>query len=211
MIVEGLRCIDCAKGMRMMEDDCVDLIVTDPPYVKEEWKKAYTALAKGASRILKPSGYLITYVGHYHLPEVMNILKKRGLIFYWQVCQLNSGSKPLMHHRNILVGYKPILVYQKPPINPTNKIFMDVVTGKQSKEYHPWEQSIHESLHLISRFATPGQLLVDPFTGSGTTILAAKLLGLRYVGFEINKDTFKTAMGRLTQVPLDLSYFEEEP
>lgn len=201
--------MDCKKGMKKITRESVDLIFTDPPYIKEEWEVAYTTLAEGAGRILKPGGYLITYCGHYYLPGVLDIIRSERLIYYWTVAQLNSGSKSLMHHRNILAGWKPILIFQKAPIDPTNKIFMDVITGRQSKDHHPWEQSIHEALHLISRFGAPGDLIVDPFTGSGTGLLAAKLLGYRWIGFEINPDTFRIAGERLTQKPLDLSSFNE--
>lgn len=214
-----LYLMDCREGMDRVTSESVDLIFTDPPYVKDQWEAAYTALAHGAVRILKPSGYLITYCGHYYLPGVIDILRYgnstgspskgwTGLKFYWLVSQLNSGAKSMMHHRNILAGFKPILIFQKPPVNPTNKIFMDVISGRQSKDHHPWEQSIHEALHLISRFGAPGDLMVDPFAGSGTSLLAAQLLGLRWYGFEIVPETHRTALSRLAQRPLDLSSFE---
>jgi site-specific DNA-methyltransferase (adenine-specific) len=43
----------------------------------------------------------------------------------------------------------------------------------------------------------PGQLVCDPFTGSGTTALACKQLGLNYVGWEINKTHYETALKRV--------------
>ena len=43
----------------------------------------------------------------------------------------------------------------------------------------------------------PGQLVCDPFTGSGTTALACKQLGLDFVGWEINKQHYETAIKRL--------------
>ena len=207
MIKDGIHLIDCKKGMRKIRAGTVDLICTDPPYIKDEWEAAYKNLAEGAGRILKPGGYLITYCGHYYLPGVLDILRTENLTFYWIVAQLNSGSKSLMHHRNIIAGYKPILIFQKNPVNPSNKIFMDVISGRQSKDHHPWEQSIHEALHLLTRFGSPGDLMVDPFLGSGTWCLAAQLIGIRHIGFEINPDTYRTAQERLTQRPLDLSSF----
>ncbi len=50
---------------------------------------------------------------------------------------------------------------------------------------------------------------MDPFTGSGTIPLAAKLLGLRYMGFEIDPDTHRVATGRMQQTPLDLFDYSE--
>ncbi len=207
--MSSFECVDCDVGMKSLKKESVDLIFTDPPYVKDQYEKAYTVLARHAKRILKPSGYLISYCGHYYLPDVHDIFRKVKLVYYWQVSQLNTGSLSLIHHRNILAGYKPILIYQKAPLNPTNKIFKDVIAGRHSKNYHAWEQSIQEALHLLSRFCKPGDKIVDPFTGSGTTLLAAKLLGLDYTGFEIDPYTYATACRRLEQQPLDLTQFIE--
>ena len=51
---------------------------------------------------------------------------------------------------------------------------------------------------------------LDPFLGSGTTALASKLLGLNYIGFEIDEIAFKSAQSRLQQKTLDLELFGVE-
>jgi len=79
----------------------------------------------------------------------------------------------------------------------------------RAKAFHPWQQSIHETLHLLSRLAQPGALVLDPFAGSGTNLIAAKLLGMTYYGYEIDPVTCQVARGRLTQRPLDLTTFQE--
>ena len=195
--------MDCEPGMELIGDNSVDLIFTDPPYVADLWEAAYTTLATHAQRILKPSGYLITYAGHYHLNLITKILDEK-LTFFWIVAQLNGGATALVMNRLAICAYKPILIYQKPPMMPCKKGFVDVIKGKRCKEFHPWQQDIHEALHLISRFTEPGDLIVDPFVGSGTTTLAAKLLGDQYIGFEVNPSTYKTALSRMRQSPIDL-------
>jgi len=47
-------------------------------------------------------------------------------------------------------------------------------------------------------------VVLDPFAGSGTNLLAAQLLGMEYIGFEIDPDIYDTARRRLAQRPLDL-------
>lgn len=201
--------MDCDQGMALLEEASVDLIFTDPPYIKEVWEEAYTTLAKHSARILKPSGFLIMYSGHYNLDKVIHIFQDSGLEYFWIVSQLNTMAKAIVRSRNAMASFKPILIYQKPPIRACPMIFMDVVAGKRSKKYHPWEQSIHEALFLISRFARPGDLVLDPFTGSGTSLLAAKLVGMNYIGFEIEEGTIEIARMRLSQEPLDLASFGE--
>jgi len=204
-------CCDCDQGMRKLKKESIDLIFTDPPYVKEQWEQAYTTLARHARRLLKPSGFLFTYAPQYHLSDIMNILGRRGgLKYYWIIPVLNKGqSTALVHPRNAICIHKPIVIYAKPPLKKARLVFCDVVSGRCQKAYHPWQQSIHDVLGIVSRFSYHGDVILDPFAGSGTTLLAAKLLELDYIGFEIDPATYEIALGRLEQQPLDLRQFCE--
>lgn len=199
--------IDCREGLLELDPESVDIIFTDPPYLKDMYEKAYCILADEAARVLRPGGWLITYAPQFHLHDVMNILSSQGLQYYWTVAQLNKQANVLIFSRNVMAMWKPILIFAKPPIGKPPHAFCDKISGKQMKRYHPWEQSIHEALGLLSRFAGPGELVVDPFMGSGTVPLAAKLLGLEYIGMELNPDTYKTAVHRMEQEPLNLATF----
>ena len=55
-------------------DNSVDLIFTDPPY-NEASLSVYADLAKLADRVLKPGGSLITYVGHYALFKINDLIQ----------------------------------------------------------------------------------------------------------------------------------------
>ena len=193
--------------MAALKDESVDIILTDPPYIKEVWEGAYITLALQGARILKPSGFLISYCGHINLDKIMRIMGDAGLAYYWLFCQGNHGAKCLVHSRNIIAGFKPIIVYQKAPIKPLNRVSLDVVTGKRSKTYHAWQQDIHEAIHLLRTFARPGDLVLDPFAGSGTTCLAAKALGMDYLGMEIDPGTHAVALGRMEQQPLTVESY----
>ncbi len=201
MTPDQIYCVDCRTGLAALADESVDIIFTDPPYLADLYAEAYGVLAEHAPRVLKPGGWLLTYAPQYHLPQIMQNLGE-GLEYYWIVAQL-------VYARYVMAMWKPILVYAKPPIERPPKAFCDMVSGKRQKRYHAWEQSIHEALHLLCRFARPGDLVVDPFAGSGTIPLAAKLLGLRYIGFEIDPDTHRVATDRMQQTPLDLFDYSE--
>ena len=192
-----------------MKPGSVDVIFTDPPYVKDLYMDAYRILARHADRLLVPGGYLVTYCPQYHLPRILHILEKSGLEYFWLCAQLNTGAKTIVWSRYAMCGWKPVVVYQKPPVSPADHIFLDVLKGVRAKAFHPWQQSIHETLHLLSRLAKPGALVLDPFAGSGTNLIAAKLLGMNYCGYEIDPVTCQTARGRLTRRPLDLTTFQE--
>jgi site-specific DNA-methyltransferase (adenine-specific) len=203
--------IDCRAGLAALADESVDVIFTDPPYLADLYAEAYGVLAEHAPRVLKPGGWVLTYAPQYHLPQIMQMLAE-GLDYYWIVAQRNQqNANAVVYARHVMAMWKPILVYAKPPVERPPKAFCDMVSGKRQKRYHPWEQSIHEALHLLCRFTRPGDLVVDPFAGSGTIPLAAKLLGLRYMGFEIDPATCLIAMRRMEQTPLDLFDYIDTP
>ena len=76
----SLTNIDCAIGMAGLPDESIDVIFTDPPYVGDQYEAAYQVLADHAARLLKPSGFLVTYAGQYHLDRVMQILGGGGAL-----------------------------------------------------------------------------------------------------------------------------------
>jgi len=182
--MSSFKNIDCDEGMTTLKADSVDIILTDPPYSSEEFEEAYHILSKHAPRVLRPSGFLVTSAGQYHLPVIMRELSQ-GLEWFWICSQINRGSKTIIWSRHTMCGFKPILVYQKPPVKPPNKLFIDTVQGTKLKRYPPWEQSIDDSIHFLSSLAEPGAVVLDPFAGSGTTLLAAKLLGMEYIGLRL--------------------------
>jgi DNA modification methylase len=58
--------------------------------------------------------------------------------------------------------------------------------------------------YLITLGSRKGDIILDPFIGSGTTAIAAKMLGRKYVGIEKNPEYIKIARKRIKNVPLRL-------
>lgn len=207
--------MDCKRGMKEIDPESVDAIFTDPPYVSALWENAYTVLARGAMRVLKPGGWCITYQPQRHFFEVGDIMRQPGLQCYWgPVPVINGGQTAMVHDRNVICLHKPIVIYQKPletlKLRVSPKTFTDVIRGLRQKAYHAWQQDIHDPISLLSRLCQKGDLILDPFAGSGTTLIAAKAMEMRYIGFETNEQTFKAAQGRLQQEPIFISKATEE-
>jgi len=176
----------------------IDAIITDPPYSKE-YLKDWKDLSLIAKKVLKPSGFLITYSGILNLNEVFKIFDK-NLIYYWQFIILHTGVKQLINPRNIFCGYKPILVYQKEPFKRINNQIGDIIEGAgREKEEHPWQQAEEEIKVLIKNFTKPNDLILDPFAGGGTIPVACHKLKRKVIAIDDKKENIKTIETRLKE------------
>jgi DNA modification methylase len=103
-----------------------------------------------------------------------------GLRYFWQlVAAFPGGPCTRIAVRSIFQAYKPVLVFQKPPLRPAPEWGPDLIAvpvRDQDKPLHPWQQSETLFRKLVERFTHPGDLVVDPFAGSGTTLRAALAL-----------------------------------
>jgi site-specific DNA-methyltransferase (adenine-specific) len=72
-----------------------------------------------------------------------------------------------------------------------------------SKEWHAWGQPLAQAAALIDFLTDPQDLVIDPFVGGGTVLRAAKDLGRRAIGIEVDEATCATAVRRLAQEVFD--------
>ena len=178
-----------------IKNNTVDFIITDPPYSKSALK-LYKPLGLFAMRTLKPSGSLIVMTGQTYLPEYINNLITSGLNYYWICAFMMSGPNPNLWQRKVGSKWKPLLWFVKGEY--TGKFISDVIhSPKLEKENHDWQQPEKPFIDIVSRFAESGNLIADPFAGTGTTGAAALECGCHFVGIEINADTCNLAKRRL--------------
>jgi site-specific DNA-methyltransferase (adenine-specific) len=179
--------------------ESVALVFTDPPYDRASLPN-YEALAPFAARVLLPGGSLVTYAPTYALPEVFAALGN-ALRYWWTLAVLHGGGRSLMTEYGIRVGYKPLLWYTKGGRHDKQAIIADVIESGQAKAEHEWEQSVIEATAVIEALTRPGDLVVDPMAGSGTTLLAAASCGRSWRGIEEKAETIALAKQRLENHP----------
>jgi hypothetical protein len=184
-----------------LPDDSVDLIFTDPPY-SDDTAPLYTDLAAHASRILKPGGSLITYVGQNILREVMNNMD--GYLRYWWIlCAHHRGGAARLAGKYVIVEWKPLLWYVRDRRRTDAEYLVDFVEfGREPgalQELHDWQQQEAPARFAIEKLTQPGDVVLDPFLGSGTTLSAAVKLGRRGIGVEQDADRLAVAKTRLAE------------
>jgi ParB-like chromosome segregation protein Spo0J len=179
----------------------VDAIITDPAYGRE-YLPLLADLAKWADQVLAPDGVLAVLMGQTYLPEVYRLLDG-GRPYRWTCCYLMTGHQGnfprasyTSHARKVHSNWKPLIVYGGGPR------FADVIRAEgidaDTKNNHRWGQDFGAFHTIVERLTVRGQTVVDPFMGSGTTLLAAHALGPNAVGCDVDEQHVATARARLT-------------
>lgn len=180
---------------RSLPEASVDMVMTDPPWGEHDLE-TFEALGTIACRVLKPGGFCATYTGKMFLPEALHILSQH-LDYVWTfgIFQPDSNDKILRYH--LFSAWRPVLLFKKPGEKVDMPWIPDAMRCTRSKAHHPWEQGIEPAMNLVNAYTVKGELVLDPFVGSGTSLLAAKRLKRLYVGFDVDEATARLAGQRV--------------
>lgn len=102
-----------------------------------------------------------------------------------------------MNNRRVVPRFKPLLWYIKGDAYKGKYIYDHIESKFEGKQLHKWQQSTVETTHIISRMTEPGDIVCDPFLGSGSTGVSAIELHRKFIGIEIDQDTYNIAKNRL--------------
>ena len=184
----------------------VDLVLTDPPYNVgldycggdarpdyEAWCRRWFALCP------RP---LVFTPGLVNLPMWCRIGRPTWIA---------AWVKPNQCSRSALGGactWEPVLFYGRLRKPLPQDTWSDAILTRQSDTGdHPCPKDRRAWRRLLARISEPGDLVLDPFAGSGTTLVVAKELGRRAIGIELEESYCETAALRLAQgvLPLEVS------
>ncbi|CAN7370137.1 DNA methyltransferase [Knoellia sp. LjRoot47] len=178
-----------------------DLILTDPDYTAAGMAAGtFEDLAEMASVWLRPGGLLVAYSGQMHLPDAITALGRR-LTYWWTYAVLGDASSGVgqVRQRGLGTAWKPLLVYRQPGGVNLPPWTLDVIRGpgRAKASGHAWEQAQGEAEQIITTLTKPGDLVVDPYSGSGTTAAAAVQTGRRAITGDHNPAAVHLTLERL--------------
>lgn len=173
------------------------LILTDPPY-PSEFVHLYTDLGRESARLLVPGGSLVTLCGTHQLPEALNRISP-WLRYWWTGAMLHT-TKLRLPGKWVTSCWKPAPWFVREFRRTDVDVPLDASYGKgRDKRFHEWGQDPSWFGHWIDRLSLPGECVVDPFMGAGTTLEASKRLGRRSIGIELEERHCENAALRCAQ------------
>lgn len=200
-----IYCMDCLEGLKLIPDNSIDLVLTDPPYgiqkegiENDEDLRYYHNSLPDIYRIMKSDSFFVTFASIGNLPL---FFQDNPFQFRWQYIQyINNG---MVRGGLGFNRYISILVFQKGSAKIKNIIsdVYEMSTSSQecAKREHPTQKDLKVVQKLLTTFSKEGDTVLDPFMGSGTTAVACKQLRRNFIGFELSQKYVDIANKRLSQ------------
>jgi len=210
---------DAVSFLRAFDDGSVDLVVTDPPYESLEKHRAIgTTTRLKHSKASSNDWFAIFPNSRFEelFAEIYRVLKKNR--HFYLFCDQETAFfvkplgeaagfrfwKPLIwDKRKIGMGYhyraryEMILFFEKGKRKLNDLGIPDIIEADRIYRGYPTEKPAKVSRVLISQSTQPGELVVDPFVGSGSTGVAAVDLGRSFAGNDICDEALRVARERI--------------
>ena len=193
-----VRAGDFAEVLGDLADHSVDAIICDPPY-NAEGLPTCSALSAFAARVLKPGRLCVAYCGKAWLPDHFERLGEH-LEYVWTGAILLPGRHTVFRRKMIFGRWRPVAFFSAGDYEVRTTIvdaFIADGRGDKGPEDHPWQQSVGPFCRLVEMATRPGELVVDPFRGSGTTALACLSTGRRFLGADLDPGAVSLALERI--------------
>jgi site-specific DNA-methyltransferase (adenine-specific) len=155
-------------------------------------------LGELADRVLKPGGSLIAMTGQLYLPRYLELLSKH-LTYHWTLAYTTPGGQAVqVWNKEVNTFWKPLLWFVKGERD--SRWVSDVINtpiNANDKDHHHWGQGEAGMTAIVERFSNPGDVVLDPFLGGGTTGVVCKALKRTFIGVEIDCDVAEQATKRI--------------
>lgn len=207
---------NCIPLMQTLPSSCIDLILTDPPYLVSYKSRDGRSIMgdntadwlepafKEAYRILKPHHLMISFYGWNHIDHFMTAWRKAGfrVMGHFVFAKHYASRTGLLEARHECA----YLLAKGNPHQP-KFILPDVLPwGKYTgNRLHPTQKPVELMRQLVRSYSDIGDIVLDPFAGSGTTLLAAQQLKRSWLGMELDTNYHQIAGKRLNHLIQTLS------
>ena len=210
---------DAIAWLRNLPESCIDLVITDPPYESLEKHRAvgtttrlthstassndwfaifpnerFEALLVELHRVLKRNAHCYILCDQQTMFAMKPVGERAGFRFWkpliWDKITIGMGY----HYR---ARYELILFFEKGKRRLNDLAVPDILTVKRVTGGYPTEKPLALMQVLIKQSSGHGECVLDPFFGSGTTLLAARRLGRCAWGTDSSQDAYEHARRRL--------------
>lgn len=230
--------MDAFEGLKQLNDDSVDLVVTDPPYgiasaarttirkgrlmsTKQAWGAWDTfrhpfdydvmilRLISECYRVLRPGGSFYMFTARENCGFFIRHALARGFNYRNELALVKTTPLPSMAKRNWRSAFELCMYLTKGEGKAkAHHVTFNFVSQKECVNVyphpsrarltdHPTEKPLEMIRRIVRVSSNTGDLVLDPFMGSGTAAAACAETGRRFVGFDTNPGYVSMAQQRI--------------
>lgn len=217
--------IDCMEGLKLIDDNSIDLVIIDPPYLLNiNNVKNLSNMNRYANDLLNlKDGFdlkvldlliqkmkkinIYIYCSKRQVKDLLNYFSNKNCnheILTWH----KQNPSPLINN-NYLPDTEYILFFREKGVklygnyHTKRKYYISLTNKVDKQKYkHPTIKPLELIEYHIENSSKEGDLILDCFAGSGTTLVGAINKNRRYIGFEIDKNYYKIAKKRIEEAVL---------
>jgi site-specific DNA-methyltransferase (adenine-specific) len=213
-----------------MPDNSVDLIFTDPAYwTLNKWRNVGTTTRLGGHRnadkqdetkwfqtiddaelftllcesyrVLKKDRHAFIMCDGQTLKNVLGYVEEAGFNYYkplvWDKVNQGMGYHFRCRHEFI------VMLDKGKNRKPKNLSLPDIITIPMIRGGYPTEKPVELPELFVEQFTNKGETVIDPFCGSGSTLVAARRRGCQFIGGDISEDAVKLSWENVLKIPLN--------
>ncbi len=199
---------DCVNAMAGMAPASVDFILTDPPYCVRYRDRSGRSIANDNNtawlepafaqmyRVLKPGSFAVSFYGWNKVHWFAQAWTAAGFrmvghIVFRKDYDLSVSFFRHQHEQAYLLAKGEV---DLPQLKLPDVIDFDYTANR----FHPTQKPVSALRPLVKAFCKPDGVVLDPFCGSGSTLVAARDLGRGFIGIELDRRHHETASRRVT-------------
>ena len=172
----------------------------------EDWSKSMDTFFAESARVIKDGGSVIVFMAIIKVESVIKLAEKHG--FYYKTTGIWHKKNPMPRNKDLhFINSTECWIYfvykrKTGVFNNNGKTIHDFyetsVTPLSEKKLgkHPTQKPVALMRWFIKLLSNPGDTVLDPFMGSGTTAVAAKKEKRDFIGIELDKSYFDLAKKR---------------
>ena len=231
MLDFGFYNMDCMIGLDLIDDNSIDLFLTDIPYDgvnKSEKIRIGTPIrktGKGKADVItfdlkmflekayqKTKGTMVIFCGINQVSEIFNFFSDKQVLGGGTPRQLiwhKTNPSPMNGEYVYLSATENAVVFRKHGATFNARCKHNVLefpTG--SSEMHPTEKNHSLLADIIADNSNENDLIVDACAGSGSTLLMAHKMNRKFIGFELDENYYKLAKKRLDAEMAQMTIFD---
>ncbi len=217
---------DCLEKMAKLPDGCVDMVLTDPPYNISrannfhtmegrqgldfgEWDKGFDLFGyiKELPRILDENGSFIVFNDWKNLGDIVRFAESVGFTTKDMLRIRKRNPMPRNRTRRYVTDYECAVWFTMPKakwvFNMQGESFSrPEFEASVKKGLHPTQKPLNVMEDLVLIHSNKGDVILDPFMGSGTTGVACANLNRDFIGIERDDKYFAIAEDRINKATL---------